>query len=34
TRGAIRRYQRDRQINATGYLDQATVSQMLTDAFR
>lgn len=34
TRGAIRRYQRDRQINVTGYLDQATVSQMLTDAFR
>ncbi|MBU0779498.1 MAG: peptidoglycan-binding protein, partial [Alphaproteobacteria bacterium] len=34
TRGAIRRYQRDRQLTASGYLDQATVSQMLTDAFR
>ncbi|MFT6537817.1 MAG: hypothetical protein ACJAQU_002732, partial [Loktanella salsilacus] len=29
-----RRYQRDRQLTASGYLDQATVSQMLTDAFR
>ncbi|WP_394155519.1 peptidoglycan-binding protein [Loktanella salsilacus] len=34
TRGAIRRYQRDRQLTASGFLDQATVSQMLTDAFR
>ena len=34
TRRAIRRYQKDRQLTSTGYLDQATVSQMLTDAFR
>ncbi len=34
TRSAIRRYQRDRQLTASGFLDQATVSQMLTDAFR
>ena len=34
TRGAIRRYQRDRQLTVSGYLDQSTVSQMLTDAFR
>ena len=34
TRAAIRRYQRDRQLKASGYLDQGTVSQMLTDAFR
>ena len=34
TRKAIRRYQNDRQLTVTGYLDQATVSRMLTDAFR
>ena len=34
TRRAIRQYQKDRQLTSTGYLDQATVSQMLTDAFR
>ncbi|MCB5199419.1 peptidoglycan-binding protein [Loktanella sp. TSTF-M6] len=34
SRRAIRRYQRDRDLGATGYLDQATVSQMLVDAFR
>lgn len=34
TRAAIRRYQRDRQLTASGYLDQGTVSRMLTDAFR
>ena len=34
TRGAIRKYQRDRQLAASGFLDQATVSRMLTDAFR
>ncbi|MBS1301933.1 peptidoglycan-binding domain-containing protein [Loktanella sp. SALINAS62] len=34
SRQAIRRYQRDRNLGATGYLDQATVSQMLVDAFR
>ena len=34
TRGAIRKYQRDRQLTVSGFLDQATVSQMLTDAFR
>ncbi|MFZ3581208.1 peptidoglycan-binding protein [Loktanella sp. DJP18] len=34
TRNAIRRYQRDRQLTVSGYLDQSTVSQMLTDAFR
>ena len=34
TRQAIRRYQSDRQLTASGFLDQATVSRMLTDAFR
>jgi peptidoglycan hydrolase-like protein with peptidoglycan-binding domain len=34
TRGAIRQYQRDRQLTVSGFLDQSTVSQMLTDAFR
>ncbi len=34
TRRAIRRYQRDRQLTSTGYLDQTTLSQMLADAFR
>ncbi len=34
TRRAIRRYQRDRQLDRTGFLDQATVSRLLTDAFR
>ncbi|MGR3494405.1 peptidoglycan-binding protein [Citreimonas sp.] len=29
TRRAIRRYQRDRDLNATGYLDQATVVRLL-----
>ncbi len=34
TRRAIRRYQRDRDIERTGYLNQATVSRLLRDAFR
>lgn len=34
TRRAISRYQRDNGLTDTGYLDQATVSRMLTDAFR
>ncbi|RYH01530.1 hypothetical protein EU805_12755 [Salipiger sp. IMCC34102] len=34
SRRAIRRYQRDRGLNVTGFLDQATVSRMLVDAIR
>ncbi|MEY1557346.1 peptidoglycan-binding protein [Yoonia sp. R2331] len=34
TRRAIRRYQRDRELDRTGYLNQATVSRLLRDAFR
>ena len=34
TRRAIRRYQRDRNLDRTGYLDQTTVSRLLTDGFR
>ena len=34
TRRAIRRYQRDRNLDRTGYLDQVTVSRLLTDGFR
>ncbi len=34
SRRALRRYQRDRDLNRTGYLDQATVSRLLRDAFR
>jgi len=32
TRRAIRRFQRDRELEVTGYLDEATVSRMLADA--
>lgn len=32
TRRAIRRFQRDRELEVTGYLDEATVSRMLSDA--
>lgn len=34
TRRAIRRYQRDRELDRTGFLNQATVSRLLRDAFR
>ncbi|MBY6049797.1 peptidoglycan-binding protein [Vannielia litorea] len=32
TRRAIRRFQRDRELEVTGFLDEATVSRMLADA--
>ncbi|MDF1873542.1 peptidoglycan-binding domain-containing protein [Vannielia sp.] len=32
TRRAIRRFQRDRELGVTGYLDEATVARMLADA--
>ena len=34
SRRAIRRYQRDRNLERTGYLNQATVSRLLRDAFQ
>ena len=33
TRNAIRRYQSDRGLSATGYLDQATLARLLADTF-
>ena len=34
TRRAIRRYQRDRNLDQTGYLNQATVARLLSDAIQ
>ncbi len=34
TRRAIRRYQRDRELERSGFLDSTTVSRLLRDAFR
>ena len=34
TRRAIRRYQRDSGLERTGFLDQQTVSRLITDVFR